>query len=354
VAIAKPAQSDAVREGLLHQMNSASVRVIEFDGTSLRRACFTAALRLASLCQSIQPDIVHSHSDHPDFSVGLASRLTRLNMARTIHSAGIWVTHWWAGKIAESAFGDELVVCISRATREAYLELRRRYGMHRSRHQVLITNGIPFNEKADRFDHSAVVRMVGADPGRLLLCFAGRFMHEKGFDVLISALERLPASLQDRFEVHAFGQGKELDEYVARVQQGNLPIYFHAPVHRISRMFSGFDAVVMPSRCEGLGLVALESLAAGVPLIATTAPGLNEILPPDWPLSVPPEDPDALAATLAKFSSGRFDTGDAGRRAATWVETRFDLELMVAAHEAAYRSFLSCRMPGEPDCENKR
>lgn len=350
VAIAKPAQSDSVRAGLLREMASASVRVVEFDGTSLRRACFTGALRLAALCRSVQPDIVHSHTDHPDFAVGLASCLTRINKVRTIHNNGIWPTHWWAGGIAESAFKDELVVCISRASQEAYLEIRRRYRRSQSRHEVLIPNGIPLDAAEQRFDRSAVVRLVGTDPGRLLLCFAGRFTYQKGFDVLISAMERLPISLLDRLEVHAFGQGEELSGYVARVQLRRLPIYFHTTVHRISRMFSGFDAVVMPSRYEGLPLVALESLAAGVPLIASTAPGLIEVLPPDWPLSVPPEDPDALAAALVEFASEGFDPGDLGRRAAAWAKDRFGLEPMVAAYEAAYRSFLECRVPNDADC----
>lgn len=235
------------------------------------------------------------------------------------------------------------MVCISKASQRAYAEVRRRYGLHRSEHEVLITNGIPIDETADRLDRAAVVRMVGADPGRLLLCFAGRFAHEKGFDILISAMEQLSESSLSRLEVHAFGQGGELNKYIARVQEKNLPIYFHPPIHRISRIFSGFDAVVVPSRCEGLGLVAIESLAAGVPLIATTASGLDEVLPPDWPLAVPPDDAGALSAALTEFASEGFDTHDLSRRAAAWVQDRFRLEAMVVAYEAAYLSFLEHR-----------
>jgi len=162
-------------------------------------------------------------------------------------------------------------------------------------------------------------------------------------------MERLPTSLLERVELHAFGQGEKLDEYVARVRKGRLPIYFHPVQYRISRMFSGFDAVVMPSRYEGLPLIALEALAAGVPLIATRAPGLDEILPPDWPLAVPPEDPDALAAVLTEFLSERFDMAGASLRAAAWVQSRFDLATMVEAYEAAYRSFLACRVSTAPE-----
>lgn len=344
VAIAQPAQSHSIREGLVREMTAASVRVVEFHTTSLRRACFTGALRLVALCRSIQPDIVHSHTDRPDFAVGLASRLMRLNVARTIHNTVIWPTHRWAGRVAESAFEDELLVCISKASEQAYLDLRRHYGLPRSRHEVLIPNGIAFNETAGRLDRSAVARAIGAGHDRRLVCFAGRFTYQKGFDVLISAMERLPTSLLDRLELHAFGEGEKLDEYVARVQKSRLPIYFHPVQYRISRMFPGFDAVVMPSRYEGLPLVALEALAAGVPLIASRAPGLDEVLPPDWPLAVPPEDPDALAAALTEFLSERFEMAGASLRAAAWAQSCFDLATMVEAYEAAYRSFLACRV----------
>lgn len=350
--MAKPVQPDRVREGLLREMASASVKVIEFEGTSLRWACFTGALRLAALCRLIQPDIVHSHTDHADFAVGLASRITPINKVRTIHNSGIWTTHWWAGHIAESAFNDELVICISRATQRAYIEVRRRYHKCQSRHKVLIPNGVFTDEADHQLNRSAVARLVGTDSGRLLLCFAGRFTYQKGFDVLISAMERLPVPLLDCMEVHAFGQGEELSGYVTRVQLGRLPIYFHATVHRISRMFPGFDAVVMPSRYEGMPLVALESLAAGVPLIASTAPGLDEVLPPDWPLSVPPDDPDALAAALVEFANEGFKRADLGRRASEWAKNRFDIEKMIVAYEGAYCNFIGSHKSKDRNYEN--
>lgn len=353
VAISSPVEFDWVRDGLLGEMAAASVQVIEFAGTSLRSACFRGALGLVKLCRSIRPDVVHSHSDHSDLAVGLASRITSSNVARTIHSAGLWTTHWWAGLVAESAFCEDLVICISQSSQRAYAEVRRRYNLGQSRYQAFITNGIYVDGTADQFDRAAVVNMVGADPGRVLLCFAGRFVHEKGFDVLISAMEQLPTSSLDRLEVHAFGQGGELRKYITRAKRSELPIHFHAPVHRISRMFSGFDAVVMPSRCEGLGLVAIESLAAGVPVIATTAPGLDEVLPPGWPLAVSPDDPGSLSELLAEFANRRFEVQELKQQAATWMRGRFGLEKMVAAYEAAYRNFLERRTVNDANWRNR-
>jgi len=119
-------------------------------------------------------------------------------------------------------------------------------------------------------------------------------------------------------------------------------------VHCVSQMFSGFDAVVMPSRYEGLPLVAIESLAAGVPLIATTAPGLDEVLPSQWPLAVPPDDPKALVDVLIRLVDNRVDTEELTRRGAAQARDRYGLERMVCAYEEAYCTYLE-RRDAAPD-----
>ena len=60
---------------------------------------------------------------------------------------------------------------------------------------------------------------------------------------------------------------------------------------------------------ERFGLVLVEAIAGGVPVIGTTAPGLIEAYPPDWPLTVPVENSDALSSLIIKFAGGAFDVG---------------------------------------------
>jgi glycosyltransferase involved in cell wall biosynthesis len=339
VAITKAKEEDAVGEGLKRRLASADVRVVEFAGTNYRLAGFSGAVRLTGLCCSIRPDIVHSHTDRPDFAVSLAGRLTRMNLARTIHNTVLWESHWLPGRIAEAGFRDDLVVLISEGSRRAYGDLRQRYGLPESRNQTLIPNGILFDD-ADRLDRTDLVRDFGADPSRMQLCFAGRFTHQKGFDVLLDAVERLSPTVRNRIEIHAFGKGEEGDNYMNRARHHDLPIRFHQPIFGISRLLPAFDAVIMPSRYEGLPLVALESLVAGVPVIATAAPGLNEVLPVDWPLTVPSENPAALAGRLAESAREEFDMSDLGSRASLWARQKYALEPMVDAYETAYRKFL--------------
>ncbi len=144
----------------------------------------------------------------------------------------------------------------------------------------------------------------------------------------------------EKLQLHAFGRGEERETYLNRVTERRLPVLFHSPVPGISRLFPAFDAVVMPSRFEGLARVAVESLAAGVPIIATSAPGLREALPPRWPLTVPVEDHNALGNVIADFVDGAFDEETLSEGAARWGQN-FTADKMIEAYETAYRDFLS-------------
>ena len=66
------------------------------------------------------------------------------------------------------------------------------------------------------------------------------------------------------------------------------------------------EVAVVPSRFEGFSLPAVEAMACGTPLVATTAGALPEVVGPDGhaALHVPPSDPEALAAVMHRYRPG--------------------------------------------------
>ena len=114
----------------------------------------------------------------------------------------------------------------------------------------------------------------------------------------------------------------------------------HPAIAGVQEIFPEFDAVIMPSRFEGFGLVSLEALARGVPVIGTRAPGLNETYPPDWPLTVPVEDSDALSRLIIKFNDGAYDVGQLKKIAKIQGE-QFTISRMANAYEKAYQDYLN-------------
>ncbi len=102
----------------------------------------------------------------------------------------------------------------------------------------------------------------------------------------------------------------------------------------VAALFARADVFVHPSKEEGLGQVVVEALHAGVPVVATTAGGLPEVLA-GVGLLVPPEDPDALRTALRGALAGAHPPIEAGRARAR----EFSVEAMVEGTERAYRHF---------------
>lgn len=98
----------------------------------------------------------------------------------------------------------------------------------------------------------------------------GRLHPQKGFDILIPAFRAaaLPGVVLD-----VFGDGPDRDKLHA-LAEGDPNIVFHGHVDDPIEALSAVDAVAMPSRREPYGLVALEAMAAGRPLLVSTADGL--------------------------------------------------------------------------------
>lgn len=134
--------------------------------------------------------------------------------------------------------------------------------------------------------------------GPVVVCAAG-FRHAKGQDVLVNALVEAPA-------VRAIfvGDGATKSEIERLAERLGVAeridfVGFRADVHRYMRHAS---ALVVPSRWEGFGLVAVEAACLGTPVIGTEVEGLSELVPRFVPgILVPPENARALATALRNF-----------------------------------------------------
>lgn len=331
-----------VAQGQRARLFRGGIATREFDCTSQTGLTLLGTLRLAALIRRWRPDVVHSHSDVPDFALSIAARLSPAVLARTIHNTVFWPGRPRTARFVESGFVDDLVIGCSADALAAYVELRRSCGLAPSPIRSVVPNGVTIPEApASREELCARFK---ADPGKVQLCFAGRFVEQKGIDVLAQAWALLGEAERAGAELHLFGSGQLSPENLFPAADLGRSVVVHTPEPGLSRWFGGFDAVILPSRFEGFPLVALEALAAGALLVATDAPGLREALPPDWPLKVPGENPPALAEALRDIIAGRFDTAhrDKGLRdkGLAWVRARYSRERMIDSYEQAYLDYL--------------
>ncbi|WP_299792865.1 glycosyltransferase family 4 protein [uncultured Shewanella sp.] len=102
----------------------------------------------------------------------------------------------------------------------------------------------------------------------------GRLDSQKGFDLLLQAMAKLPP---EQVELRLAGDGEELSKF--EQSWGQLPhVHFVGEVQDVPRFLSRCDAVVIPSRWEPFGLSCQETLAAGKPVITSGVDGLDEQL----------------------------------------------------------------------------
>jgi glycosyltransferase involved in cell wall biosynthesis len=132
---------------------------------------------------------------------------------------------------------------------------------------------------------------------------AGRLSEEKGLDILLSAL----AVARPATPVWIAGEGDRrecLEEQARGLGLDEAQVRFLGWRDDIPELIAGASAVLLPSRREGMPMVALEARVAGVPIVASMVGGVPEVVTHgDGGLLVPPEDVPALAQALRRLEA---------------------------------------------------
>jgi glycosyltransferase involved in cell wall biosynthesis len=152
----------------------------------------------------------------------------------------------------------------------------------------------------------------GSAGGGSLLCVAAVII-EKGHDVLLGALEKLPDLSWRCTCVGSLERDPAFAEKIRRrAREAGLGDRVHLAGARtgadLDRLYAAADLLVLPSRAESYGMVVTEALARALPVLAAEVGGVPEGLGHDASgirpgLLVPPEDPAALAAALRAWLS---------------------------------------------------
>ena len=142
---------------------------------------------------------------------------------------------------------------------------------------------------------------LGVSAGVFLMGFLGRFMEQKGFLPLLDALEILGRDVVPRpYHIVAVGSGDYMREYRREADRRGLGgvLSFLEAVPNAATILRQLDLLVMPSLWEAAGLLAMEAMALGVPVLGSDCIGLREVLRDTPSLTFSAGDAVALSSPL--------------------------------------------------------
>jgi len=186
---------------------------------------------------------------------------------------------------------------------------------------------------------------LGGDDA-LVLLLPARLHPEKGHTFLFRALELLRDAESRRFVALIAGAGPSAAAYAAEVQtRGIVPqVRFLGHRHDVADLMAISDAVVLPSVAEAFGLVLVEALYLGTPVIATRVGGIPEIVADGIDgMLVPPADPSALAEALRAFAANPGLRERLRGAGSARMKDRFGFPAMMQAYEGLYEELLGRR-----------
>tara|TARA_R110002126_G_scaffold66038_10_gene167994 strand:+ start:11632 stop:12774 length:1143 start_codon:yes stop_codon:yes gene_type:complete len=204
------------------------------------------------------------------------------------------------------------------------------------------------DSRADGTDRHDVRAEFGFPDDAFVFTCVARFAPQKAHEILLQALERArqDPAIGSRLRLllvgdDPFGDGRQKAEAEARrLGLGDACVF--AGIRRdVPRLLAASDVFAMASRWEGLGLVFLEAMAVGMPVLSTNVSAIPEVVVDgETGRLVPPDDAPALATGMLELA-GDPDLCDAWSRAArVRVREAFGLDRMVDETLAIYAEVL--------------
>jgi glycosyltransferase involved in cell wall biosynthesis len=235
------------------------------------------------------------------------------------------------------------VLAISQEIRHVAIE----GGMDPDRIQV-VYSGLDFSSKAEQVNRGLIRQRYGLPSGQLLIGAVANLFPRKGYEYLLEALADVRKIVP---HVHCIIVGEGDEEYyeklmnLVRAKDLNEVVTFAGFQPNVLEYMADFDVVVLPSILEGFGIVLLEGMAMGKPVVASRVGGIPEAVEDGVTgILVPPAHSRKLAEALVillENSMLRQSMGEAGRKR---VETLFSLERTIKAIESSYNNILSQSM----------
>ncbi|MHA2310838.1 MAG: glycosyltransferase family 4 protein [Candidatus Thorarchaeota archaeon] len=157
----------------------------------------------------------------------------------------------------------------------------------------LIPNGV---------DTKRFTPATSKDESQFTVLFAGRLDYQKGVDTILDALRHLEHEKKNGIVYKICGTGPMRAD-VERFANSRANVHYlgYVPDDELVKLYRNASLFLMPSRRETFGLVAMEAMASGTPVVVTDIPGPRTFVRESFGRMVPPTDSKALAGAIKWF-----------------------------------------------------
>jgi len=308
-----------------------------FPVRARRRGYLTEIRQMAAVVRRCRADILHCHGYRADVLGLAAAHRTRTPLVTTAHgfTSGGRKNRFFEWIDRQCLRRVQGVIAVSAALERQLLDV----GVLRSR-LWHIPNASPVPETRSREQSREV---LGITPHVKAIGWIGRISREKGPDVLLRAVKRM-----HRSDLHAvmIGDGPWIGATKQLASDLGLSssVHFAGAVSEAANLMKAFDVFVLSSHSEGLPIVLLEAMGAGVPIVASAVGEIPNVLDHGrLGLLTSPGDPDGLADALLSVLRDASAATDRAVLAQRYVADRYAIdpwiESILEVYESVIRQF---------------
>jgi glycosyltransferase involved in cell wall biosynthesis len=257
------------------------------------------AVLLARIAGRIHPDIIQGQSLSCGALAAFAGRLLGIPSVVYVQGLDLYESSPWARRtyVRWALARCDAVVAVTE-------DLRRRAQALSGRDPVVIPHGLK-HRAAHGIDRATARLQLGLPADRPIVLFVGRLIPLKGIIYLIRAFSAVREGFPDAMLV-IVGEGEQrpdLEALAAGLGLGTSVIFAGGQPHEdVIRLMRGADLFVLPSLIESFGIVLLEAMSCGLPIVASNVMGIPSIVTDAVNgFLVPPGDETALGTRIAEL-----------------------------------------------------
>ena len=289
--------------------------------------------------QQKEINLIHTHGSRANLLGRLGAKWLGLPCLTTVHSslAHDYLSPW----SARMAIGlDRLTLPLTSGIITVSEHLAQEVSLRGGQNITTIYNGqSPLSFDNPSFSRSQFRKHWGIPENALVIGTIGRLHPTKGHTYLIQAVTQLSLRLPN-LHLLLVGDGPLRQDLVSELQSNPIPYTLTGYLPHAYKALPAMDLFVLPSISEGMGLVLLEAMKAGVPIVASAIGGIPEVVRPGKDgLLVPPGDvPGFVAACASIINNPTLAKSLVLSGQDRWP--LFSIETMVRETELVYSRFL--------------